>query len=196
MVILSSFATLLRKPSFMERDRNLVVKFSGLKDGLHQLEFAVDKKFFESYPQSEICDGSVLVHLNLTKSPQMLVLEFNATGAVTLECDRCIGQFQYPVQWERKMVVNLHADEFADDDDLISLPESAVDLYIGQYVYEFTMLSLPARKVCDEAGSGQQCDPEVIAKLMQVEHKQEENPSDDGESDPRWQALKNIKFEN
>ncbi len=181
----------------MKLSHEHIIPFSGLKDGSHEYDLALTDTFFEAIDYSEVRKGQVAVHLTLQKRPEMLVLEIELDGTVELECDRCSEMYQQAISAERKLVVNLNEDQFSDEDDLMTLPASTHELDLRHYLYEYVMLALPSRRVHPEdPGEPNGCDPVIIQKLEELA-AQPETPDvqDDLSDDPRWQALKNIKFD-
>ncbi|MCX6312634.1 MAG: DUF177 domain-containing protein [Bacteroidetes bacterium] len=172
------------------------IPFTSLKDGSHDFKFEVTSSFFEAFPYSEIKKGTVHIDVTLVKHFHIMTLTIVMKGEVEQVCDRCGNDYQQPVQGERTLVVHLNADSFEDEDDLISLPESVHALDLSQYLYEYISLLVPSRRVCGGKPEGSnECDPEMIEKLEKLragsDSEEEEKPID-----PRWDSLKNLKFDN
>lgn len=174
----------------MARMKELVIPFSGMKEGEYSFSFELNESFFESLEFSEIKKGKVKVNIELERRPNLLNLEITLDGMVELECDRCGNTYEQPIADHRFVVVNLNADQFEDEDDLISLPANYNELDLTQYLYEYIVLAVPQKRVCPESIG---CDPEVLKKLDQLyPGEQTGNTS----TDPRWDALKNFKDNN
>jgi uncharacterized metal-binding protein YceD (DUF177 family) len=172
------------------------IPFSSLKDGSHDFTFNVTDSFFEAFPFSEIKKGDVKIDVTMVKSFHIMTLNIKMKGEVEQVCDRCGNDYRQPVEGERVLVVHLNADSFEDEDDLISLPESVHALDLSQYLYEYISLLVPSRRVCGGNPEGSnECDPEVIKKLEELRagSDSEEQQKD---TDPRWDSLKNLKFDN
>ncbi|HTL81600.1 MAG TPA: DUF177 domain-containing protein [Bacteroidia bacterium] len=170
--------------------KDFIIPFAGLKDGSHEYRFEINRPFFEHFSFSEVKEGKLIANVVLVKRPQMLTFEIILDGEVTLPCDRCGNDYQQPVKGIHHLVVNTNGDAFNDEDDLVSIPSGEHEFDLAQYIYEYIMLGLPARRTCDNARNSTGCDPEVIAKLNELNVAKEEEK----EIDPRWEALKNIKF--
>ncbi|HEU4717408.1 MAG TPA: DUF177 domain-containing protein, partial [Bacteroidia bacterium] len=170
----------------------------GLKEGNHEYRMEVNDAFFESLPFSEIRQGQVDVKVDVAKHSRMMTLSISMEGFVFLPCDRCSADYRQPVSGERKMVVNLEADQFDDEDDLLSLPASVHELDLSQYLYEYISLLVPSRRVCGETPDPSKgCDPEIIAALEKLKPGKEiKSKKKKKEVDPRWDNLKKIKFKN
>lgn len=172
------------------------IPFSSLKDGSHDFKFQVNDAFFEAFPFSEIKKGNVQIDVNMVKSFHIMTLNVKMKGEVEQVCDRCVSDYRQPVEGDRNLVVHLNADNFEDEDDLISLPESVHALDLSQYLYEYISLLVPSRRVCGGNPEGSnECDPEVIKKLEEL-RAGSDSDEEQKNSDPRWDSLKNLKFDN
>lgn len=173
----------------MAKLKDLVIPFSGMNEGKYNFTMELDNTFFESLEFSTIKKGEVKVQVEMDRRQLMLTLDIAIDGHVEMECDRCGNMYRQLIETDRTMVVNLNADHFEDVDDLINLPASYNELDLTQYVYEYISLAVPAKLICPEVPG---CDPEVIGKLEKLKPGDNENTS----SDPRWDALKNLKDNN
>jgi len=169
--------------------KDLVIPFSGMKEGDYSFSVVLDNTFFESLEFSEIKKGNVKVAIEMERRQHLLNLDITINGFVELDCDRCGNTYNQPIEDHRNVVVNLNSDHFEDEDDLISIPQSQNDFDLTQYIYEYIVLAIPAKRVCPENVG---CDPDVIQKLDQL-HPGEKQNEDDHATDPRWDALKNLK---
>lgn len=190
----------------MGKRKGFSIPFTSLKDGSHSFKFEVADSFFDAFPFSEIKKGKVKIAVEMQKQFNILTLDLKMKGEVELVCDRCGNDYLQPVKGERKLVAHLNADHFEDEDDLISLPESMHELGLSQYFYEYISLLIPSKRICGgNPEDASQCDPEMIAKLEKLNpdsHRDENNPGkknarkEKEATDPRWDSLKNIKFDN
>ena len=60
----------------MKSPSPLLVKFSGLKEGLHNFSFDIGNKFFESFEYDDFIDVDITTKLKLEKKTNMLNLDF------------------------------------------------------------------------------------------------------------------------
>eukprot|EP01133_Synstelium_polycarpum_P004811 gene4811-5598_t len=123
----------------------------------------------------------------------MLILQIHIYGTVKLDCDKCLAEFNAPLDIKERQIVKFAEDELESDDleiIVLSKKESAID--VSEILYEFINVSVPFIKICGQNGDGQQCDQEMIDRLESLSHggdKKEELTNDD----PRWAALKKLK---
>lgn len=75
-----------------------------------------------------------------------------------------------------------------DDEDIIILAKNDHEIDISGLIYEYINVALPFINVCDNEGNTPYCDKEMLDKLNKFSANE-----DNDETDPRWDALKNIK---
>lgn len=178
----------------MDPLKEYLIPFYGLKDGNHSYAYELKQSFFETFPHSEITEANIVAKIELMKRPDMLTLDFVLEGTAKLICDRCGEEYDQVIEGDRQLVVNLNADHYDDEDDLVALPASTHEINIAQWLYEFVTLLIPARRVHHDKPDGSPgCDPEMLARLDELRVHIEEDKKE--EKDPRWDALKNLKFD-
>jgi uncharacterized protein len=175
-----------------EMKREFIIPFVGLNPGEHHYEFTIGNTFFEDLEYSEIRKGNVEVKLTLNRQSTMMIFSFELKGTVAVACDRCGDDFDQPIASTQQLIVKLNADNFEDNDEIISLAAGEYEFDISHYIYEYIILSLPARRIHGETeGDETFCDPEVIKMLDEVSPG--EAGREEGEIDPRWAALKALQ---
>ncbi len=168
-----------------------MIQFAGLKDGLHRFTYEIRNSFFDSFEQSIVSGGDVLVNLELDKQSDHLILNFSFDGNLNVDCDRCAVSAPYPVKGNSKLILQLETGE-SDDDDIEYLSSDAYEYNIAQYLYETLALSLPLRLVpCEASGDKSICDQAVIERLEAMSVAEPE-VEDEIPTDPRWDALKKL----
>jgi len=172
----------------------LVIEFVKLKDGKHELDFRVDKAFFEFFGNEEVQKADVSVFVNVEKSGNWMNLLLNITGSIHTTCDRCLESIGFPITTKYRIMVKLESNEEtpADNEDqdteLVYLKSSDYKISVAQQVYETSLLALPMLKNCDLLDI-KPCNEQMLNKL----HELQDNSSDSDESiDPRWLKLKEI----
>lgn len=169
------------------------IPFTGLKIGKHQFDFEIDNSFFDAFEYSLVKKGNLTAAVELDKQETMLILQFHIKGTIVLDCDKCLAEFNSPVEIHERQIVKFAEDELESDDlEIISLSKKESEIDVSALIYEFITVSVPYIKVCEENGDGQQCDQEMIARLESLSSgtpKEEEQQDED----PRWAALKKLK---
>ncbi len=166
-----------------------VIPFSGLKNGLHSYEFEINKKFFEHFEYSEISACNIKLNVELDKQERIMTFDFLLNGRVSIQCDRCSALYDQEILTEEKLIVKTGNEEENETDEIMIIGESDYELDLSPFIYEFVILSFPAKKVHpDDEDGNPQCDPEVLKILNK-------NIADKS-PDPRWDALKKLKKDN
>ena len=122
----------------------------------------------------------------------MMVLHFEISGTVKMDCDRCTEEFDLPIEGNYKLIVKVGGHESGDEnDDIITVAANEHELDLSQYLYEYITLSLPIKRVHPNDAKGKiTCNKKVLKKLgdFLIEEEKKED------TDPRWNDLKNIKL--
>lgn len=164
--------------------------FSGLSEGKHQFDFTADDRFFAEFETSEVEKGELMIQVELEKRSTYLSLTFLIKGTVELVCDRCLENFNYTVESNRKLLVKFSEKQIEDEAELIYLHPNDFQVEIAQYIYEFVILSLPIRRVHPDGENGETlCDPVMIKKLEELRHHSDNLDEPD---DPRWNELRKF----
>jgi uncharacterized protein len=167
-------------PKAMARSQ-YIIQFGGLSVSEHEFEFEVKDAFFKQFPETEI--GGANVQNNLMQ------MSFDIEGTVKIGCDRCLKEVDYPIEAQEKLVLK-HGNPDESNDEILVLKEGNDEADISQYLYEYISLALPNRRIpCEDLDDEIECDDETLNKL-------DENKVDEEPTNPAWDQLKNIKFNN
>lgn len=170
-----------------------VIQFGGLGVGSHQFEFEVNSKFFESLDYSEIKKANVKVTIELVKQNNVITLNFGVTGTVGINCDRCLADFDMPIENNDSIYVK-NGDPSESNDSIIVLPHGETEVDLTAFIYELIAVSLPIRRVpCEIDAEAYKCDQDVLKKINDLAVEEEQK----GKSENNvWDELKKIKFNN
>jgi len=167
------------------------ISFVGLKDGVTQFEYLIEKKFFDFFNYEDFYNSKINVGLSFLKKVTMFELEFTFSGWVEIACDVTNELFQQPIESSLNLIVKF-GDEFNDEnEDLITIPYSDHKLNVAQYIYETIVLALPIKRIHPGVNDGT-LHSDVLDKLKELEIKEEKEEESNGEIDPRRKKLKNV----
>ncbi len=153
----------------MKIENQYIIHFKGLKEGVHNFAFAIEKPFFEAYDHLEIPDGNVEVKVELVRKTSFLDLTVDLSGQLQAQCDRCLEYFSLPVSYAGHLVVRFSETDREPDDEIIYLHPEDSRLDLRHYLYECISLSLPMRKVHPDLPNGETgCDPEMLKRLDEM----------------------------
>jgi uncharacterized protein len=172
----------------MGNARDFVISFGNLAAGEHEFQFEVQDSFFQRFENSVVQKGNVDVLVVVEKKENMLLFDFTMEGTVIVPCDRCLEDLSLDIEGYYELIVKIgnENEELSEDVIMISSKEHEID--VAQYIYEFISLMIPMRNVHGENEGEPECDPEVIKAI------EKHIAQDTQETDPRWDALKNINL--
>lgn len=174
----------------MKVNKDFLIQFVGLKQGKHQFEYEIDKKFFGDFAFDDFNDVNIKVNVVLDKKSTMLELGFKHSGFVNVPCDLTNENFDLPVKGKLNLVVKFGEEYNDENDEMLVLPHGEYQINIAQYIYEMIVLSVPQKRIHPGVKEGTIA-PEILDKLNELtpktEHKLEEKSID-----PRWDELKKL----
>ncbi len=171
------------------------LRLAGVEEGTYCFTVVCDKQFFELAEMDQVLDGRLDLRIEMDKTEKLVVVRCHFNGQIEAPCDRCLLPVTVPMDFEERLVVKLvptvEEGENDDDDDIWVIDENTYELDIFHFVYESIMLAIPIRIVHEDDENGNStCDPAVLAKLKEFSSESKET-----ETDPRWDALKNLKLD-
>ena len=166
------------------------VDLKGLTESNSTYNWTVDQEFFGIVEGEEVQRGKVNVDLKVTKVSGVYHLAFGVAGTVIVTCDRCLDDMSLDIENTGEIKVKLGPD-FADDGDIVVVPEDKGIVNVAWYIYEFIALAIPIKHVHAPG----KCNKGMMEKLD--EHSAEEGGDDEGTvdtgaTDPRWDALNSL----
>jgi len=160
----------------MEKLDGYKVDLKGMQSDTVSYHWQADNDFFSAVQGPEIKHGLLDVALRVKQTSGAYELEFQLQGEVEVSCDRCLEPMSQPIDAQCVLRVRM-GDDYADDGDVVTIPEQDGIINVAWHIYEFAALQIPLRHVHEEC--------ESIASSP--------NPSPEEEgSDPRWNELRKL----
>ena len=192
----------------------LVGKFSAYKlplktlpHGSHAFDYKLQKQFFVDMESADIRDADLDVHVDVNYKGDLYEITLTVKGEITLICDRCLDDLQWPVDTTFHIFVKYGPDYNDDSDELLEIPESDAELNIA--------LTIPIKHVhplgkCNRAmssllkkhrapghiesdGDDDEMMDEMIEEVETEQMQPDTADDDDVPTDPRWDELKKLK---
>jgi len=164
-----------------------LVKFSGLKEGVHLFDFEIGNKFFKNFDYYDFADANIKTILELEKKPTLLNLKFRFNGEVEVQCDLSMEMFSLELETEYTLVVKFKDDTISSDDKVVFLPTGSNSIDVSHIIYESIILAVPQKKVHPGIENGS-LKSEIIEKLEELKPKKNFIEK----TDPRWDKLKDL----
>ena len=179
----------------MNKAKEFLIPFVGLKLGKHQFEFQISNAFFEIFDYDEYQNSDVKVNVVLDKKSTFLEVSFKHKGTVKVPCDLTSEDFDLPIKGKMKLIVRFGEEFNNENEELLILPHGEFEIDLAQYIYEMIVLSVPLRRVHPGIKDGS-LKTEALTKLNELsvkeikkENKKEQTQED---IDPRWDKLKQL----
>ncbi len=172
--------------------KNLVeflIPYKGLSIGKHEYSFHVEDSFFAALKSESVERGDLNVNLILDKDSRLITIYVEIKGILSLECDRCLDFFDFPIDINYTQIYKFGKAPDNQDDEIIYLSEKEYQIDVSRLIFENILLQIPIKKVHPDDENGEStCNQEQLELLnnFRKQHK----------ADPRWDVLKNIKFDN
>ena len=164
------------------------IDLKGLTDELTQLEFDLDKDYFEALDETDVDNGALHVSLSIRKASGFFELLFHTVGTVDVVCDRCLDLMEQPIETDNRLVVKL-GSTVPEDDDVVMVDEDEGILDTSWLIYEFIALAIPIKHVHAPG----KCNSAMMQKLNELSNAARSSEEEAGAVDPRWEKLKNLK---
>ncbi|SBV95033.1 DUF177 domain-containing protein [uncultured Dysgonomonas sp.] len=179
------------------------IPLRGLSEGKHEFKYDLDKSFFALIDDgtADVKKGDLKVVVSLKKTSVTFELNFDITGTVHVPCDRCLDDISMDVDTKNKLIVKFGKEYSEESDEIVIIPEEDGEINIAWFLYEFIILSLPAKKV-HPPGT---CNKAMSSKLNKHRAKSTDDDSDDDSdddisldeddssfTDSRWDGLKDV----
>jgi uncharacterized metal-binding protein YceD (DUF177 family) len=172
---------------------DFIIQFGGLREGVHNFVFDINKEFFDLIDYSELQNSNLKINLELNKMSSMLVFKFVSNGTVELVCDRCLDKFNYDIDFDETIFVKFGNTYQEVDIDVIYLERGEYEIDILDLIYQFIMLNLPISKIHPEDEFGNTtCNEKMINKINEFNGIENELGQEEV-VDSRWNELKKLK---
>lgn len=169
--------------------RTYSIPFTGLALGTHRFEFDIADSFFEGFEYSLVKKAGLKCVVELEKQETMLILDFEISGAIKLNCDKCLSEYPQTVEIYEQQIAKFSDESIGNDDEIITLGKNDHEIDIAGLLYEYINVAAPFIASCGNEGNTPYCDKAMLDSL----NKLAANDEKDETPDPRWDALKKIK---
>lgn len=202
----NNFAKFFRLYDKMGKFSEYKLPLKSLSVGVHEFDFHLDKQFFVNMESADIHGADLDVHLKVNYNGDFYTLDFHIVGELTLICDRCLDNLQFPVDTDYHIVVKYGDDYNDDSDEVLELPESDTSLNVAYMIYDTVVLTIPIKHVHPMGKCNRQMsallkkhratvsdeDAELENGLIDEIDNIDQEQGNDVSTDPRWDALRKL----
>ncbi len=165
------------------------IDLKGMKTDEQRLDFDLNNDFFKALDASEVKGGTLHVSVSIRKAIGFYELQFHTEGTVTVPCDLCLEDMDQPIVTDNTLVAKLGAETNTEEDDVVTVEENEGILDTSWLIYEFIALAIPIKHVHAPG----KCNSAMTQKLEELSGAVRSDKEEDGEIDPRWEALLKLK---
>lgn len=182
-----------------------MLRLKGMPEGNHHFDYHLDKQFFEDMENADVRDADLSVKLDIYHQHGGYDLTFAVKGVITLMCDRCLDNLEWPVDTTYHVRVE-YGDSYRDEsDDLLIIPEGDDTLDVAYMLHDTVALTIPIRHVHPQG----QCNRKMAAALRQhrahrpgdedteledaLMDEMDDMSADNSVPDSRWDALRDVR---
>ena len=169
----------------------------------------LDNYFFTNIGGEDIQKGKIVSQLTISKRGEAFDLSFLFSGTVIIPCDRCLDDMDFPIETTGHLIVKFGKDYSEESDEIVVIPESEGIINLAWFLYEFVALAIPIKHIhapgkCNKQMSSKlkkhsvksddddhSFDPEDTESIIITEN----DPEIEERTDPRWDALRELKNE-
>ena len=177
-----------------------IIDYKTLESGTYEFDYHIDKDFFSMFDEPLAQDGDADVHATMRVTSAGLSIRLDISGTLQVECDRCLESFDMPIDASYDLVVKYgdRTTPLDEADDVITIGADDDFLDLSQHIYEYVVLSLPARRVHPDLPDGQPgCDPEMLSHILIADDDEEdEEYSDDEEDEYEDEEYEDEEYDN
>ena len=177
----------------MSGRRDYDIAFLGLNPGTTEFDFELGTTFFEQDKTTYFNDIQAKVNLKLEKNSGFMQLKFEVGGMADILCNRCGNPLKIDLWDDFEMLVKLvdnpdEMNENNEDPDVFFISRTESHLNVKDWLFEFTILSIPQYPVCGEDEEGNsKCNQEVIQMLEKLTENEEKDTT------TIWKGLDKFK---
>lgn len=177
-----------------------------MPEGTQEFHYHLGKSFFSNMESEDIHDADLEVSLQADHKSDLYAMHFSIEGTVTLICDRCLDDLEFPIDTEYAINVKYGEDYNDDSDDLLIIPGSDNFLNVAYMIYDTVALSIPIKHVHPSGKCNRQMS-QMLKKHRATAADEEEAELEDrlidemddiapetenAPTDPRWDGLKKL----
>ena len=166
------------------------IKLGSITNGKNSFSFEIKDQFFEAFTLSDVESAEIIATAFLDKDGDKLALTLTIDGTINkLLCDICTEEISINIVAETNVVIKTTDESLTSTDEIFYIKKSENSIDLQQLIFELIILNLPKKNQHPLNDKGEvTCNEEMVNLIAKYTVKQEKP------SDPRWDALKDLKI--
>jgi uncharacterized metal-binding protein YceD (DUF177 family) len=174
------------------KTKTYIIEFNKLRFGLNELSFPIGDDLLAEMTNKPFDNVNATCNVTLIKKENIFEMQFNIVGYINTTCHTCLDDFELPLNKTYDLLVKLiDGPENLNDDEIIYLPKGLHEFDFKQFIYDYFLLAIPTKISCEDADKEHN---QVFINKLNIDEGADDDDKPD--SDPRWDALKNIYNKN
>lgn len=178
-----------------------ILPLRGLGQGVYVYDLTANDDFFATFKDSPVQQANIQLQLTVDRRTREMTLDFEFSGTVATDCDRCLAPINLPIADKAQIIVKFRADadQVEDSDEVIFLDPETSLFNVAPYAYEIILLAMPMIKTfaCREGETPFPCDEEMLDRIDASVDYLTDAPStednDDNDKPSPWDVLKDLQ---
>lgn len=180
------------------------IPLKSLPQGPSAFAYRLDKAFFDNMDSDDVHGAALDVAVTVDHTHDAYAIDMRVTGQVTLVCDRCLDDLPWPVDASYHVVVKYGEAYDDSSDDMLVIPESDNYLNVAYMLRDTVALDIPIKHVHPAGKCNRRmtdalrrhtvaADPDEALEQQLIDEIDDAEPSsNEGNTDPRWDALRGL----
>ena len=166
------------------------IKLGSITNGKNSFSFEIKDQFFDAFTLSDVEHAEVIATALLNKNGNKLALTLQIEGAINkLLCDICTEEISINIKAVANVIVTKTNEDLISTDKVLYIKKNESSIDLKQLIFELIILNLPTKRQHPLNKQGEiTCNQEMVDLIKRYTIKQEKS------SDPRWDALKDLKL--
>ena len=166
------------------------IKLGAINGGENYFIFEIKDQFFEEFTLSDVEYANITATALLDKDGDRLSITLTIDGEINkLLCDICTDEISVDINAETKVIIKTTDKDLVSTDEIFYIKTSENEIDLKQLIFELIILNLPKKRQHGFNQDGNsKCNKEMIDLVNKYTVAEEKS------SDPRWDALKELKI--
>ena len=166
------------------------IKLGAINGGENYFIFEIKDQFFEEFTLSDVEYANITATALLDKDGDRLSITLTIDGKINkLLCDICTDEISVDINAETKVIIKTTDKDLVSTDEIFYIKTSENEIDLKQLIFELIILNLPKKRQHGFNQDGNsKCNKEMIDLVNKYTVAEEKS------SDPRWDALKELKI--
>ena len=166
------------------------IKLGSIANGRHSFSFEIKDQFFDAFTLSDVEHAEVIATALLNKNGNKLALTLQIDGTINkLLCDICTEEISINIQAVANVIITKTDEDLISTDEVLYIKKNETAIDLKQLIFELIILNLPKKRQHPLNKQGEiMCNQEMVDLIKRYTIKEEKS------SDPRWDALKDLKI--